>query len=111
MLKSNTAVSLIKVGDVVAVSGEIVARIAHDMERRLQMSDPVYLNDYIRSGDNGHLVLEFIDGTELELGRNAVVVIDSEVVDIDGMRLDIDISASPSIVKKVLHEQKLILHK
>lgn len=47
----------------------------------LQAGTPIYLNDIVTTGDNARLSLLFIDNTELVLGEDSELLVDSYIFD------------------------------
>jgi len=73
---------MIKIGQVVQLVGEATVVGANGVERALVGGDVLYSDDVINTGANGAVVVEFSDGSRLDLGRNATVALDSEVFDV-----------------------------
>ncbi|MEE9422685.1 MAG: retention module-containing protein, partial [Gammaproteobacteria bacterium] len=53
------------------------------IERDLSVGDPVYNNELIQTIGNSLVVLDFIDGTHLDLGKRSKVLLDDEVFNPD----------------------------
>ena len=66
-------------GYVTQISGRVVATGTDGIERVLNLGDPVYANEQIRTIGVSTVAVEFVDGTRMDLGREAQTVIDDEV--------------------------------
>jgi VCBS repeat-containing protein len=66
-------------GYVTQISGRVVAKGSDGIERVLNLGEPVYANEIIRTIGVGTVAVEFVDGTRMDLGRETQTVIDDEV--------------------------------
>ncbi len=69
------------IGTVVTVFGTAGVRGMGGDLTILEAGDSVYQNDVLATGEPGGLVVEFKDGSRLDLGRNSEATLDSEVYD------------------------------
>ena len=67
-------------GIVQAISGVVKAIAVDGTERILQVGDRVLPNEQIVTGDAGTIVIEFSDGTSMDLGRNASVTLNDDAL-------------------------------
>ncbi len=63
------------VGTVVAIEGHATAKGDTGHDRKLDMSEPVFLNDNIKTGDKAKLQILFTDDTMFAMGENSEVTI------------------------------------
>jgi len=68
-----------RIGRAVKVTGQVIATGADQCQRVLQTGDPLYADDRIDVVGLSTLMIDFVDGTGLTLGRNARAVLDEEV--------------------------------
>lgn len=69
------------IGTVVTVYGTAGIRTQSGELTILESGDQVFQNDVIATGEPGGLVIEFQDGSRLDLGRNSEAKLDEEVFD------------------------------
>ena len=71
-------------GIVKVVSGVVKAIAVDGTERILQVGDRVLPNEQIVTGDAGSILIEFSDGTSMDLGRNSNVTLNDDTLNPDG---------------------------
>lgn len=69
-----------RIGIVRTVVGEAKA-VSGGAERPLQAGDPVYANEAIVTGAVGAIIIEFVDGSRLDLARDSGITLDSDIFD------------------------------
>jgi hypothetical protein len=69
------------IGTVKALSGSITATDADGNLRNLQAGSNVHAEELITTGEASVVVIEFSDGSTMDLGRNSQIVLDAEVYD------------------------------
>ncbi|MBZ0093977.1 MAG: retention module-containing protein [Sulfuricella sp.] len=67
------------IGTVKMVIGTVSATSSDGVVRVLQVGDKVNANDVIQTGDLSSIDIEFVNGTHMDLGRNAQTVLDTDV--------------------------------
>ena len=67
------------IGYVRELTGHVIATDGNGIERILHTGDPVYTNDLIQTIAGSTVVIDFIDGTHMNLGKQAQVLLDDEV--------------------------------
>jgi hypothetical protein len=67
------------IGFITALQGSATATSTDGVTRVLQVGDAVYANETVITGDVSAVMIEFVDGTRLDLGRDATAMLDSEV--------------------------------
>ncbi|MDP1708674.1 MAG: retention module-containing protein [Gammaproteobacteria bacterium] len=67
------------IGTVKTLIGNATAIGQDGAARALQVGDKVYANDLIQTSAAGTIIIEFVNGTHMDLGRGAEMVLDSEV--------------------------------
>ena len=67
-------------GIVKTISGVVKAIAVDGTERILQVGDRVLPNEQIVTGDSGSIVIAFADGTSMDLGRNAMTILNDETL-------------------------------
>ena len=67
------------IGTVKMVIGTVSATSPDGVVRVLQVGDKVNANDVIQTGDLASIDIEFVNGTHMDLGRNAQTVLDTDV--------------------------------
>ena len=67
------------IGYVRELTGQVIATDGNGIERILHTGDPVYTNDLIQTIAASTVVIDFIDGTHMNLGKQAQVLLDDEV--------------------------------
>ena len=75
----NAGTKLESIGTVKTVVGEVKAVDAAGNERILQAGDKVYANETIVTANGGMVLVEFADGTHLDLSSASQIVLDTEV--------------------------------
>lgn len=71
----------IRIGTVRTVVGEAKAVSSGGGERPLQAGDAIYANETLVTGALGAIIVEFTDGTRLDLARNSGITLDSDIFD------------------------------
>ena len=71
----------IQIGVVKAITGVVTATAADGATRTLQAGDRVFANDLIASGPAGAIEIQFTDGSVMDLGRNAQVMMNEDIFD------------------------------
>ena len=79
------------IGYVLMVNGDAEAKDAQGNSRPLQVGDPVYANDVITTADPGTILVEFTDGSRLDLGRSSTALLDDNV-----FNPNLDVNSDPS---------------
>lgn len=69
------------IGTVVTVYGTAGVKTQGGELTLIEAGDSVYQNDVLATGEPGGLVVEFNDGSRLDLGRNSEATLDTEVYD------------------------------
>ena len=69
------------IGTIKTLSGTVTATDADGKYRNLQVGSNVHADELITTGVPGALVIEFSDGSTMDLGRNSQIVLDSEAYD------------------------------
>jgi hypothetical protein len=69
------------IGTVKTLSGTVTAADTDGKSRNLQAGSNVHAEELITTGVVGVLVIEFSDGSTIDLGRNSQIVLDSDVYD------------------------------
>ncbi len=67
------------IGKISALEGQAIKK--SNEEQKLKRGDAIYMNDQIMMGEAGKAKIDFIDGTEITLGENAVLTIDEYIFD------------------------------
>ncbi|HSH53538.1 MAG TPA: retention module-containing protein [Methylotenera sp.] len=70
---------LTSIGTVKTVVGTVKAVDANGTERVLQVGDKVYANETIFTSADGAVIVEFQDGTHLDLPRSTHIVLDADI--------------------------------
>jgi len=73
--------SALPVGIVSAVIGYVAIKGLDGIERLLKSGDKLFSGDEINSGDDGHAVIDLIDGSKVELDQQSSLVLDDDVID------------------------------
>ena len=69
------------IGHVTALTGTVTVSRG-GTEQALNIGDPIYLNDVVRTADLSTIVVQFVEGNgKFNLDGNSVAVIDGEVFD------------------------------
>ncbi len=96
------------IGTVVTVYGTAGVRTPSGDLTVLEAGDPVFQNDRIETGEPGGLVVEFTDGSRLDLGRNSHAMLDEEVYDATlAQDAPEDVRAESSEIDQVFEELNL----
>ncbi|MDB5839368.1 MAG: hypothetical protein JWQ23_1320 [Herminiimonas sp.] len=67
------------IGIVKTIVGSVTATDPSGVERILQVGDKVYANDVIQTSAAGAVLIEFVDGSRVDLGRSSQIALDNEV--------------------------------
>ena len=80
-LLSGAAISLglTEAGQIIALSGRVVATDANQAERVLAIRSPVYVGDHIQTKPGGRAQVFLLDDTTISLGEESYMVIDEYV--------------------------------
>jgi hypothetical protein len=70
------------IGTVKAVTGTAKAIDPAGVERQLQPGDKVYPNETIVTADGGVVLIEFLNGTHLDLPADSQIVLDGEILEL-----------------------------
>ena len=62
------------VGEVSQVVGTVIAVDAAGNERVLSAGDQVFAGETIRTGDDGYVAIDLVDGSRFDLGRSGEAV-------------------------------------
>jgi len=85
------------IGYVLMVKGDAEAKDAVGGSRPLQVGDPIYANDVIATADASSILIEFTDGSRLDLGRSSTALLNDDVfnpnLDVDPSELTASIDA------------------
>ncbi|MGD9000553.1 MAG: retention module-containing protein, partial [Granulosicoccaceae bacterium] len=90
------------IGFIGALTGSAIARGADGVERALQIGDPVYTNEVIITGELSTVVVDFVDGTRLDLGRESQAVLDSDVFDPATLADVTDVAATAEAMQQAI---------
>jgi len=83
MADNSTTQTISSIGEVRLVKGIVIAKSPDGSERILAVGDLVYPNEVIETGSEGSILIELRDGTELTLGLDSRLLLDSEVYGFD----------------------------
>lgn len=67
------------IGYVQMLNGSATAKDAQGVSRDLHIGDPVFANDAISTSDASAILIEFTDGSRLDLGRSSTALLDDSV--------------------------------
>ncbi len=67
------------IGTVKTVIGTVTATDANGVTRTLQVGDKVFTNDIIQTAAAGAILIEFTNGSHMDLGRDSKIVLDLDV--------------------------------
>ncbi len=70
------------IGVVISVRGSVTARRPDEDPRVLRVSDPVFPDDQVTTGEGSAITMWFVNGTKFNLGANTEAVLDREVFDL-----------------------------
>ncbi|MFI8620968.1 retention module-containing protein, partial [Marinomonas sp. NPDC078689] len=79
------------IGTITQVTGSVVVKSIDGNERVVQVGDPIFYGETVETGTGGSATIKFIDGSEVVIGGDSVVVINDEVYspdDVDGLAQD-----------------------
>ncbi|MDT8404501.1 retention module-containing protein, partial [Sulfuriflexus sp.] len=86
------------IGYVLQVNGSATAKNADGSSRLLQVGDPIFANDIIATSDASAILVEFTDGSRLDLGRNATAMLNEDVYN---PNLDVDPTETAASVEAI----------
>ncbi|MGE5471159.1 MAG: retention module-containing protein [Bacteroidota bacterium] len=96
------------IGTVKSVLGTVTATDASGVTRDLQVGDKVFINDVIQTSGDGVVLVEFVNGTHADLGRDSNLVLDADVFnpeqvasdksDIASIQAQIAAGADPTLI-------------
>ncbi len=90
------------IGFVTALKGSATAISTDGVSRILALGDAVHLNEVIQTGDASAVMVEFTDGTRLDLGRNAEAMLDSSVFTPPGAEQAAEAIASVDAIQQAI---------
>jgi len=90
------------IGFVTALKGSVTAISTDGVSRILALGDAVHLNEVIQTGDASAVMVEFTDGTRLDLGRNAEAMLDSSVFTPPGAEQAAEAVASVDAIQQAI---------
>ncbi|MBI2305746.1 MAG: retention module-containing protein, partial [Rhodocyclales bacterium] len=67
------------IGTVKSIVGTVTATDANGVTRTLQVGDKVFTNDVIQTSAAGAILIEFINGSHMDLGRDSKLALDLDV--------------------------------
>ena len=70
-------------GEVTQVVGTVIAVDEAGNERTLSAGDQVFAGETIKTGDDGYVAINLVDGGRFDLGRSGEAVLDSDVVSVE----------------------------
>ncbi len=73
--------SALPIGIVSALIGYVAIKGQDGIERLLKLGDKLFSGDEISTGDDGHTVIDLIDGSKVELDEQSSLVLDDDVID------------------------------
>ena len=79
--RKKIGLSALPIGIVSAVIGYVVIKGEDGIEKLLKLGDKLFGGDEISTGEDGHAVIDLIDGSKIELGDDSSVVLDDDVID------------------------------
>lgn len=72
---------LLPIGIVSAMIGYVAIKGTDGFEKLLKAGEKLFSNDEIITGEDGHAVIELVDGSKIEVGSDSNVVLDDDVID------------------------------
>ncbi|MGB3601251.1 MAG: retention module-containing protein, partial [Marinomonas sp.] len=79
------------IGTIIQITGSVVVKSIDGNERVVQVGDPIFYGETVETGSGASATIKFIDGSEVVIGGDSIVVINDEVYtpdDIDGLAQD-----------------------
>ncbi|WP_421853586.1 retention module-containing protein [Marinomonas sp.] len=67
------------IGFITKLSGSVTIQSIDGQERVVKIGDPIFFGETVLTGPNGSVVISFVDGTEVEIGRESVVEMTDEI--------------------------------
>ena len=67
------------IGNIVELEGSVQVKGLDGITRLVHRGDPVYQGDLVVTGANGRVMIDFLSGKSLELGRDVEVLLDESV--------------------------------
>ncbi|OOZ35980.1 retention module-containing protein [Solemya velesiana gill symbiont] len=98
----STSIISSPIGLVEYVEGSVTATSTDGITRILAAGDAVFAGDTIRTGDPGLVEIVFDDGTRMDMGRDSVSILDSEVYDPTGGESAEEAAASIEAIQEAI---------
>ncbi|MGB7288015.1 MAG: hypothetical protein WBC71_13890, partial [Salaquimonas sp.] len=70
---------LVEIGKVISLNGQAFSKSTNGIEVELQVDDPVFEGDVVRTTDDSDLGITFVDKTVFSLSSNATMILDELV--------------------------------
>ncbi|QUX95441.1 hypothetical protein C0J08_08390, partial [Marinomonas sp. CT5] len=91
------------IGFISKITGSVTIQSIDGQERVVKVGDPVFFGETVLTGASASVVISFVDGTEVEIGRESVVEITNEVYNTgDNEELVADSSTDPNALQQAI---------
>lgn len=90
------------IGFVSSTNGVVKATGTGCADRVINAGDPLFANDQLETGSAGSVTAELLNGLKLVLGANDIAVLDSDVIDADGLADIADATTSVEAIQEAI---------